>query len=129
MARAETNFQNRVRSMLGIPSDRIEITHGSTPGFPDTVFWPSGASVPVEFKVGRLQEGRLRADFTPVQKLWWRKAKQKGYRAFAIVGLEGKAVFVPIDKVPTLWGEGLTPWTATLLEGSPLSRAFKDQLS
>lgn len=107
MARPETIFQNRVRKLLGVQSDRVEIGMGSTVGFPDTVFWPSGEALPVEFKIGRLVEGRVKADFEPTQKLWWRKAVMDSRKAFVIVGVEGKACLVLHRDIPPLWGEGL----------------------
>ena len=93
MVRTETVSQNKFRAILkaseGWESDRIEPTAGSTPGFPDTVFWISGRALPVEFKVGRLigpsTRHMVKVDYRPAQRLWWRKAALQNRTALVAV--------------------------------------------
>lgn len=107
MARPETKWQTKFRDSLPFVSDRVEITAGSTPGFPDCVFWVHGLALPVECKVGFTSRGRLFADFKPTQKLWWRKAHIEGRRAMAAASWGDRVVLLPPSRVPELWESGV----------------------
>lgn len=83
--RPETKATRILRAASQYEFDRHEPTFGSTPGFPDTTVWVRGMAIPVEIKRGVLTELGIKVELTPVQKIWWRRAKETHKIVFGAV--------------------------------------------
>ena len=83
----------------GFWAENIHPSMGMKKGIPDTLFKIGPFLLPIEFKVGRVKNGRLTvAKIRPAQRKWHRVYRDKGGVSGVIVGANGKWYILTIDQ-------------------------------
>ena len=101
-SRSEAAFQRALIKAYDGWAEGVHPTNGMKTGVPDTLFLdPHDVLVPIELKVGKVENGKLVVkEIRPAQRRWARKFRKAGGKSGFLVG-------VPIGRH---WVPFLLPW-------------------
>lgn len=116
---AETEFKNWWRKRYKGLSDVHEPRRSIGEGFPDVTVLDKGSGLllPIEFKIGWWDEGRLMCKFEPAQPAWHINFMRAGGRALICVGVANKKSWDVYQVIPGMWlmewEKGIPPHVTT----------------